>query len=79
MLTKEENDLLTRVEGDAPMGAIMRHHWLPICLSEQVAEPDCDPVKERILGEVENHRHRASFDAWIIQETYRRTRQPAAA
>ena len=36
-------------------------------------------TKERILGEVENHRHRASFDAWIIQETYRRTRQPAAA
>ena len=51
MLTKEENDLLTRVEGDAPMGGIMRRHWLPICLSEQVAEPDCDPICETILGE----------------------------
>ena len=51
MLTKEENDLLTRVEGDAPMGGIMRRHWLPICLSEQVAEPDCDPIREKILGE----------------------------
>ena len=51
MLTREENDLLTRVEGDAPMGGIMRRHWLPICLSEQVAEPDCDPIREKILGE----------------------------
>ena len=51
MLTKEENHLLTRVEGDAPMGGIMRRHWLPACLSEEVAEPDGDPVKVRLLGE----------------------------
>ena len=38
MLTAEENDLLCRVEGDAPMGAIMRRHWLPACMSEEVAE-----------------------------------------
>lgn len=30
-------------------------------------------TKDRLLAEVEKHRHRASFDAWIIQETYRRT------
>ena len=51
MLTKEENDLLCRVEGDAPMGGIMRRHWLPACLIEQVPEPDGDPVKIRLLGE----------------------------
>ena len=51
MLTRTENDLLTRVEGDAPMGGIMRRHWLPACLSEQLAEPDCDPVRVRLLGE----------------------------
>ena len=51
MLTKHENDLLTRVEGDAPMGGIMRNHWLPACLSEELPEPDCDPVKVRLLGE----------------------------
>ena len=39
MLTKEENDLLCRVEGDAPMGQIMRRHWLPACLIEEVPEP----------------------------------------
>jgi phthalate 4,5-dioxygenase oxygenase subunit len=51
MLTAEENDLLCRVEGDAPMGAIMRRHWIPVCLSEEVEENDGTPVHARILGE----------------------------
>ena len=51
MLTAEENALLTRVEGDAPMGKIMRRHWLPACMSEEVAEPDGTPVRFRLLGE----------------------------
>ena len=51
MLTKEENDLLCRIEVDAPMGGIMRRHWLPACLTEQVPEADGDPVKIRLLGE----------------------------
>ena len=33
MVTREENELLTRVEGDAPMGALMReHYWIPAAL-----------------------------------------------
>ena len=51
MMTAEENDLLCRVEGDAPMGQIMRRHWIAACLSEEVAEPDGAPVKVRLLGE----------------------------
>ena len=51
MLTHEENDLLCRVEGDAPMGQLMRRHWIPVALTEEVAEPDGTPVKSRILGE----------------------------
>ena len=51
MMTPEENDLLCRVEGDAPMGQIMRRHWIAACLSEEVAEPDGAPVKVRLLGE----------------------------
>ena len=38
MLTQAENELLCRVEGEAPMGALMRRHWVPALLSEQVAE-----------------------------------------
>lgn len=51
MLTSEENELLTRVEGEAPMGQLMRRHWVPAVLSEQVAKPDGDPVRLRLFGE----------------------------
>ena len=51
MLTREENDLLCRVEGSAPMGQLMRRHWIPACMSEEVAEPDGTPVRVRLLGE----------------------------
>jgi len=51
MMTKEENDLLCRVEGDAPMGQLMRRHWTPVCLIEEVPEPDGAPVKARMFGE----------------------------
>jgi phthalate 4,5-dioxygenase len=51
MLSAEENDLLCRVEGAAPMGRIMRQHWLPVCLSEEAREPDGTPVRARLLGE----------------------------
>ena len=51
MLTKEENELLCRVVGDAPMGQLMRRHWQPICLVEEVSEPDGKPVRARMFGE----------------------------
>ena len=51
MLTPEDNELLCRVEGDAPMGRLMRAHWIPACLSEEVAERDGVPVRVRLLGE----------------------------
>jgi len=51
MLTREENELMCRVEGDAPMGRLMRRHWIPALLAEEVPEPDGDPVPLRLLGE----------------------------
>ena len=50
-MTPEENDLLCRVEGDAPMGQLMRRHWTPVCLLEEVSEPDGTPVRARVFGE----------------------------
>ncbi len=50
MLSHEDNELLCRIEGDAPMGRIMRAHWLPACLSEELAQPDGPPLKARLLG-----------------------------
>src|SRR4051812_709749 len=49
-MTPEENDLLCRVEGDAPMGKLMRRHWIAACLAEEV-KIDGAPVKTRLLGE----------------------------
>src|SRR3954471_17974139 len=51
MLTPDQNQLLCRVEGAAPMGGIMRRHWRPVCMSEEVAERDGKPVRSRLLGE----------------------------
>ena len=51
MLTHEENQLLCRVEGQAAMGQLMRRHWTPVCLIEEVSEPDGTPVKARLFGE----------------------------
>lgn len=50
-MTPTQNDLLCRVEGEAPMGRLMRQHWLPACMAEEVAERDGTPVKVRLLGE----------------------------
>jgi phthalate 4,5-dioxygenase len=51
MLTKDENELLTRVEGDAPMGQTMRRYWVPALLAEDVARPGGKPVAVRLFGE----------------------------
>jgi len=51
MLTHDENELLCRVEGNAPMGQLMRRHWQPVCLIEEVSEPDGNPIRARLFGE----------------------------
>lgn len=51
MISNEENNLLCRVVGDAPMGQLMRQHWTPVCLIEEVPEADGTPVKACVFGE----------------------------
>ncbi len=51
MLNREQNELLCRVEGAAVMGQMMRRHWLPVCMAEEVAARDGAPVRARLLGE----------------------------
>ncbi|MGW3984449.1 Rieske 2Fe-2S domain-containing protein [Streptomyces mirabilis] len=51
MLTAEENDTLTRVGPDTPMGRMMRRFWMPIATSAQLPAPDCDPLRASLLGE----------------------------
>ena len=51
MFTAENNELLTRIERDSPMGRLFKNYWLPACMSEEVAEPDGTPIRVRLLGE----------------------------
>ncbi|HLG73911.1 MAG TPA: Rieske 2Fe-2S domain-containing protein [Chloroflexota bacterium] len=51
MLTREENDLLTQTNRGTPMGDLMRRYWTPALFSEQLPEPDCAPLRVRLLGE----------------------------
>ena len=51
MLSKAENELLTRVGPGTPMGNLFRRFWLPAMISQEVPEADSPPVRLRILGE----------------------------
>ncbi len=49
-LTREENELLTRVENNAPMGDMLRqHHWFPVVPSS-VLVADGAPTRIRLTG-----------------------------
>ncbi|HTY95297.1 MAG TPA: Rieske 2Fe-2S domain-containing protein [Steroidobacteraceae bacterium] len=51
MLSKEDNDTLTRVGPGTPMGTLLRRFWIPALLASEVAQPDGKPVRVRLLGE----------------------------
>lgn len=48
---KEQQDLICRVTGDAPLGQMFRRYWWPAVLAEEVVEPGGAPVRLRILGQ----------------------------
>ncbi|MDE3076793.1 MAG: Rieske 2Fe-2S domain-containing protein, partial [Chloroflexota bacterium] len=50
MLSREDNELITRVGPGTPMGNLMRQYWLPFALSSEVKADD-DPVRIMLLGE----------------------------
>ncbi len=51
MLRKEQNDLLTQTGPGTPMGRMFRAHWLPALLAEELSEPECPPVRVKLLSE----------------------------
>lgn len=50
-MNKETAEMLTRTGPGTPMGSLLRRYWVPILLAEEVAEPDCPPVRVQIMGE----------------------------
>jgi len=51
VLTQEENELICRVGPGTPMGNMFREYWLPALLTEELPNPDSDPVRVLMLGE----------------------------
>jgi phenylpropionate dioxygenase-like ring-hydroxylating dioxygenase large terminal subunit len=49
-MNQSDAEILTRVGPGTPMGALMRHYWLPALKSSEL-KADGDPVRLRLLGE----------------------------
>jgi 5,5'-dehydrodivanillate O-demethylase len=50
MLTREENQLLTRVDAESPGGQLLRRYWQPVAIATELT--DEKPImKVRVLGE----------------------------
>jgi phthalate 4,5-dioxygenase oxygenase subunit len=50
VLTAEENELLTRVGSETPMGKLLRRYWMPALMSDEL-EADGAPKRVELLGE----------------------------
>jgi phthalate 4,5-dioxygenase len=51
MLSPEQNELVTRTGAGTPMGEVMRRYWIPAALAWELPEPDCAPIRVKLLGE----------------------------
>jgi len=51
VLSRANNERVTRTGPGTPMGVAMRRYWIPAMLSAELPHPDSDPVRLRILGE----------------------------
>ena len=51
MTTRELNDFLTQTGPGTPMGNLVRRYWIPALLVNELPEPDCPPVRVKLLSE----------------------------
>ena len=51
MLSRQENELLTRTNAGTPAGDYFRRYWLPAIPASAVPAPDGPPVRVKLLGE----------------------------
>ncbi|MEP6656330.1 MAG: Rieske 2Fe-2S domain-containing protein [Betaproteobacteria bacterium] len=50
-MKREQNELLTRTGPGTAMGELFRRYWLPALLAAELPEPDCPPVRVKLLSE----------------------------
>ena len=51
MMSREQNDQLSRVGPGTLMGKLLRRYWAPFLLASEIPEPDCPPVRVKLMGE----------------------------
>ena len=51
MMTPEDNALITRTGPGTPMGEMLRRYWIPALIATEIPEPDCPPVRVKLLSE----------------------------
>jgi phthalate 4,5-dioxygenase oxygenase subunit len=51
MITHEQNAVLTECGPGTAMGELFRRYWIPALLADELPEPDCPPVRVRLLSE----------------------------
>ena len=51
MLSREDNELLTRTGADTAMGRYFRNFWQPVALSRELPEKDGAPIRVKVMDE----------------------------
>jgi phthalate 4,5-dioxygenase len=51
MMSREQNDQLSRIGPGTLMGKLLRRYWAPFLLASEIPGPDCPPVKVKLMGE----------------------------
>jgi nitrite reductase/ring-hydroxylating ferredoxin subunit len=51
MLSREQNDAITQTDAGTLMGDYFRRYWIPALHAWELPEPDCPPVRVKLLGE----------------------------
>jgi phenylpropionate dioxygenase-like ring-hydroxylating dioxygenase large terminal subunit len=51
MTTREQDDFLTRTGPGTAMGGLLRRYWIPALLAQEVPDPDCPPVRVKLMSE----------------------------
>src|SRR3954468_6922076 len=51
MLSRQDNEYVTRTGPGTTLGEAMRRYWMPALMSSELPEADCPPVRVGLLGE----------------------------
>src|SRR5438067_1496773 len=51
MLNQRDNEYITRTGPGTPVGELFRRFWLPAMVPSELPEPDCPPIRLKLLGE----------------------------